>query len=103
MGEQPLYDLAPLLEIMGVGAVIALAPLLWVWRRNRGAGPARYLQALGLLTLFLTFDLVLFGAFTRLTDSVWAARTGRAATATPALSGQPMKLPWRKPPCRAAR
>ncbi len=69
MGEQPLYDLAPLLEIMGVGAVIALAPLLWVWRRNRGAGPARYLQALGLLTLFLTFDLVLFGAFTRLTDS----------------------------------
>ena len=25
MGEQPLYDLAPLLEIMGVGAVIALA------------------------------------------------------------------------------
>lgn len=69
MGEQPLYDLAPLLEIMGVGAVIALAPLLWVWRRNRGAGPARHLQALGLLTLFLTFDLVLFGAFTRLTDS----------------------------------
>jgi cytochrome c oxidase assembly protein subunit 15 len=30
-----------------------------------GAAPA----ALTLLTLFLTFDLVLFGAFTRLTDS----------------------------------
>lgn len=69
MGEQPLYDLAPLLELMALGAVIALAPLLWVWHRNRGAGPARRLQALGLLTLFLTFDLVLFGAFTRLTDS----------------------------------
>lgn len=69
MGEQPLYDLAPLLELMALGAFIALAPLLWVWRRNRGAGPARRLQALGLLTLFLTFDLVLFGAFTRLTDS----------------------------------
>ncbi|MDO4591311.1 MAG: COX15/CtaA family protein [Comamonadaceae bacterium] len=69
MGEQPLYDLAPLLELMALGAVIALGPLLWVWHRNRGAGSARRLQALGLLTLFLTFDLVLFGAFTRLTDS----------------------------------
>ena len=69
MGEQPLYDLAPLLELMALGAVIALAPLLWVWHRNRGAGSARRLQALGLLTLFLTFDLVMFGAFTRLTDS----------------------------------
>ena len=69
MGEQPLYDLAPLLELMALGAVIALGPLLWVWYRNRGAGSARRLQALGLLTLFLTFDLVMFGAFTRLTDS----------------------------------
>ena len=69
MGEQPLYDLAPLLEMMALGAVIALVPLLWVWHRNRGAGRARYLSALGVLTLFLTFDLVLFGAFTRLTDS----------------------------------
>ena len=31
--------------------------------------PAARLHALTLLTLFLTFDLVLFGAFTRLTDS----------------------------------
>ncbi|MEY2953529.1 MAG: hypothetical protein RLZZ401_1616 [Pseudomonadota bacterium] len=31
--------------------------------------PARRLQTLVMLTLFLTFDLVLFGAFTRLTDS----------------------------------
>ena len=69
MGEQPLYDLAPLLELMAFGAIIALAPLLWVWHRNRGAGPARYMAALGVLTLFLTFDLVMFGAFTRLTDS----------------------------------
>lgn len=69
MGEQPLYDLAPLLEMMALGAAIALVPLLWVWRRNRGAGAGRYLAALGVLTLFLTFDLVMFGAFTRLTDS----------------------------------
>jgi cytochrome c oxidase assembly protein subunit 15 len=40
-----------------------------VWLRNRGAEPARRLRALTVLTLFLTFDLVLFGAFTRLTDS----------------------------------
>ena len=69
MGQQPLYDLAPLLEMMALGAVIAVAPLLWVWHRNRGAGSTRYLAALSVLTLFLTFDLVMFGAFTRLTDS----------------------------------
>jgi cytochrome c oxidase assembly protein subunit 15 len=37
--------------------------------RSRGSTPVRRLQALTVLTLFLTFDLVLFGAFTRLTDS----------------------------------
>ena len=40
-----------------------------MWLRNPRAVPARRLQALTLLVLFLTFDLVLFGAFTRLTDS----------------------------------
>ena len=40
-----------------------------MWWRNRGASSGRRLQALTVLTLFLTFDLVLFGAFTRLTDS----------------------------------
>ena len=33
------------------------------------ARPAARLHALTALTLFLTFDLVVFGAFTRLTDS----------------------------------
>ena len=69
MDPQPLYDLSPVLRLMAMGLVIALGPLAWVWLRNRQAGPARRLQALTLLTLFLTFDLVLFGAFTRLTDS----------------------------------
>ena len=54
---------------MVVGALIALGPLIWVWRRNAGQGAARRLHALTVLTLFLTFDLTLFGAFTRLTDS----------------------------------
>ena len=68
MGE-PLVDLAPALRMMLLGAVVALGPLAWVWVRNKSASPARRLHALTLLTLFLTFDLVLFGAFTRLTDS----------------------------------
>ncbi|KQO16402.1 cytochrome C oxidase subunit I [Acidovorax sp. Leaf76] len=67
--SQPLYDLAPLARMMLLGVVIALGPLVWVGLRNRGTSPLRRLQALTVLTLFLTFDLVLFGAFTRLTDS----------------------------------
>lgn len=66
---QPLYDLAPLLRMLAMGALIALVPLAWVLWRNRGAQRSRRWQALTVLTLFLTFDLVLFGAFTRLTDS----------------------------------
>jgi cytochrome c oxidase assembly protein subunit 15 len=66
---QPLYDFAPLARMMLLGVVIALGPLTWVWLRNRHAAPAQRLRVLTLFTLFLTFDLVLFGAFTRLTDS----------------------------------
>lgn len=69
MDTTPLYNLAPAFRLMGMGAVIALAPLAWVWLRNRDAAPGQRLKALTMLTLFLTFDLVLFGAFTRLTDS----------------------------------
>ena len=64
-----LYDLTPIAWMMVAGVLIALGPLVWVWRRNAGSGPARRLHALTVLTLFLTFDLTLFGAFTRLTDS----------------------------------
>ncbi len=66
---QALYDLSPAVRVMLTGLLIACAPLLWVWWRNQNTAPARRLQALTVLTLFLTFDLVLFGAFTRLTDS----------------------------------
>jgi cytochrome c oxidase assembly protein subunit 15 len=64
-----LFDLSPLLRMMLMGVVLAAGPLLWVLMRNRRATPLGRLQALTLVTLFLTFDLVLFGAFTRLTDS----------------------------------
>ncbi|WP_144735115.1 COX15/CtaA family protein [Extensimonas perlucida] len=65
----PLVSLAPVAWMMLLGAVLALGPLAWVAWRSRGRAPVRRIQALTLLTLFLTFDLVLFGAFTRLTDS----------------------------------
>jgi cytochrome c oxidase assembly protein subunit 15 len=63
------YDLAPVASIVFLGALLALLPVAWVWRRQRGQGAAVRLRALTVLTLCLTFDLVLFGAFTRLTDS----------------------------------
>jgi len=62
-------DLAPLASVALAGALLAAGPLAWVWLRHRDARPAARLRALTVLTLFLTFDLVLFGAFTRLTDS----------------------------------
>ncbi len=64
-----LYDLSPLLRLLMVGAALAVLPLLWVGLRNRNASVAQRLRALTWVTLFLTFDLVMFGAFTRLTDS----------------------------------
>ena len=69
MEAVPLYNLSPTLHIMLMGVVVALGPLSWMWLRNPRAVPARRLQALTLVVLFLTFDLVLFGTFTRLTDS----------------------------------
>jgi cytochrome c oxidase assembly protein subunit 15 len=67
--EQALYDLSPAFRLMLMGLVVALGPLAWVWLRSRNAPLPHRLRMLTLVTLFLTFDLVLFGAFTRLTDS----------------------------------
>jgi cytochrome c oxidase assembly protein subunit 15 len=69
MTEVDLYNLAPVLELMAVGLAVAALPLCWWLWRQRSATPSGRLKALTLITLFLTFDLVLFGAFTRLTDS----------------------------------
>ena len=73
MNAVPAYDLSPIGVIALLGGLLALGPLLWVWLRQGAEQPAdraaRRLQVLTLVTLFLTFDLVLFGAFTRLTDS----------------------------------
>ena len=64
-----LYDLSPVLRLMLIGALLASGPLLMVYLRTRRSSLLGRAHALALVTLFLTFDLVLFGAFTRLTDS----------------------------------
>ena len=69
MAAPNLYDLSPALRLMIMGLVVALGPLAWVWAHNKNAPVAQRLRVLTLVTLFLTFDLVIFGAFTRLTDS----------------------------------
>jgi len=69
MDTTELYNLSPALQLMLMGVVVALGPLAWVWLKSRNAPTAKRLRVLTLVTLFLTFDLVVFGAFTRLTDS----------------------------------
>ena len=68
-GAVAAYDLAPLLGVLAVGTLLAIVPLAWTWRRRRGEATALRLQAFAWLVLFLSFDLVLLGAFTRLSDS----------------------------------
>ncbi|HYE70013.1 MAG TPA: COX15/CtaA family protein [Aquabacterium sp.] len=65
----PLVDLSPLPMLAALAASVAAPPLAWWWWRGRGEGARARLAALTALTLFLTFDLIVFGAFTRLTDS----------------------------------
>lgn len=67
--ETALWNLSPLGQLVLIGMAVAALPVAFVlWSgRHRQAGGWHY--ALTLTTLFLTFDLVLFGAFTRLTDS----------------------------------
>ncbi len=69
MNEPAAVDLAPILQILLAGAALAAIALGWLQLRSRRQSPAHWMRAATLLTLFLTFDLVLFGAFTRLTDS----------------------------------
>lgn len=69
MSDVPLVDLAPLAKLLALAALLALLPLSWVWLRSRRADARARLATLTALTLFLTFDLIVFGSFTRLTDS----------------------------------
>lgn len=69
MTNPALLNIDPALTLLGLGLIIALIPLAWWWKVHRKASPLLRLRALTYLILFLTFDLVIFGAFTRLTDS----------------------------------
>jgi cytochrome c oxidase assembly protein subunit 15 len=67
--ETALWNLSPLGQLVLIGMAVAAIPLtllLWSGRHRQASG---WHYALTLTTLFLTFDLVLFGSFTRLTDS----------------------------------
>jgi heme a synthase len=76
--SQSMIDPTPAIGLALLGAALALLPLGYVaWRRrqaslagtSKAANTMSWLSALTLTTLVLTFDLVLFGSFTRLTDS----------------------------------
>ena len=69
MDTQDLYNLSPTIRLMIMGLVVAMGPLAWVWLKSRRSPVAQRLRTLTWVTLFLTFDLIVFGAFTRLTDS----------------------------------
>jgi cytochrome c oxidase assembly protein subunit 15 len=62
-------DMTPALELLAIATLLAALVLaLWWWRQRRTAALPRYV-VLATLTAFITADLIVFGAFTRLTDS----------------------------------
>ena len=65
----PLVDFSPTARLLLLAAVGAILPLGWVWLRARRGHAQSRLALLTGVTLFLTFDLIVFGSFTRLTDS----------------------------------
>lgn len=62
-------DFDSTLRLVLLVGVAALLPLSWWWLRARSAEPRTRLAVLTAITLFLTFDLIVFGSFTRLSDS----------------------------------
>jgi cytochrome c oxidase assembly protein subunit 15 len=69
MSAPASVDLSPVATLLAIGAALAVVAFAWVWWRAPARSPQALRRALTWATLFLTFDLVLFGAFTRLTDS----------------------------------
>ena len=56
---------ASILQLCALGLIVASGPLAYVWVKS----DANKYRKLIWVTMFFTFDLILFGAFTRLTDS----------------------------------
>jgi cytochrome c oxidase assembly protein subunit 15 len=62
-------SLTDLLQLALIGLTVAAVPLSLVWlARGPRDARSRYVRLIA-ITLFITLDLILFGAFTRLTDS----------------------------------
>ena len=62
-------DPAALFRLALLATALAALPLGAWLLRSRGAPPRQRLAMLTGLTLFLTFDLIVFGVFTRLSDA----------------------------------
>lgn len=78
------YDWAPVGHMLLWGGVGVVGLWGWLWHRYRAQGPTVCLQRCTAWALFLTFDLVLLGAYTRLSDSGlgcpdWPGCYGRAS------------------------
>ena len=69
MNEVALFSAEPILKLLMTAILLAVGPLTWVWLKNRQSLSVQRARHLTAIALFLTFDLILFGAFTRLTDS----------------------------------
>lgn len=69
MQEVDVFNLEPVLRLLMLAVIVALGPMSWVWLRHRHHDVPQRVHQLTALTLFLCFDLVLFGSFTRLSDS----------------------------------
>jgi heme a synthase len=93
-------DMAPALQLLAIATLLAgLVLALWWWRARRTAPVARHV-ALAALTAFITADLIVFGAFTRLTDSGlgcpdWPGCYGQASPlgAAPSIDSAERALP----------
>ena len=71
MNQSPRYDWTSLTGLALIALAIVSVVLMIAWWRGglRHKSGAQRVAALAALTLFLCFDLVVFGAFTRLSDS----------------------------------
>ena len=90
MNDFAAASLATPALLLAIAAALAALPLAWWWLRARREPPRGRLAALIALVAFLTFDLIVFGAFTRLTDSGLGCPDwpGCYASATPAGASQ---------------
>jgi heme a synthase len=60
-----MSQLVLFLELAAIALVFAGIPLAYLWTRPG----FNFFQKLNWVLVFMTFDLIVFGAFTRLTDS----------------------------------